>query len=101
MEPIRANVLQLPQIVKEVSSLEASISSIQASLKRSEQFIQASYSEKESKEAQLIQENVDQKSKESITSQVYRTQGPLPKRFEEPCNFIYTIDINSFMELCC
>jgi hypothetical protein len=79
MEPTRANVLQLPQILKEVSSLETSIAQIQAAIKDSNVHIQ---------KLKLVPK-VDQVtsipvSSENTTSKVYQTQGPLPQRFEEP-----------------
>lgn len=93
-EPIRDNVLLLPQILKEVSSLEQYIAKIQQTLQESEAIVEK---DKEDKKAKLaLQEETaspspakkDKGATNAVktTSQVYMTQGPLPKRFEEPCN---------------
>ena len=102
MEPIRANVLQLHQITKEVSSLELSIQRITESLAASEAHLKEKQEqtndilskikqaeEKAEKEKQqatpafLRVEGDDDQGKR--TSEVYLTEGNLPKRFEEPC----------------
>jgi chromosome segregation ATPase len=104
MEPIRANVLQLHQITKEVSSLELSIQRITESLAASEAHLKENQEqtndilskikqaeEKAEKEKQqatpafLRVEGDDDLSQGKRTSEVYLTEGNLPKRFEEPC----------------
>ena len=93
MEPIRANVLQLPQILKEVSSLEASIRTIKEHLAQSEASLKQSAAAKaqelqKAQEFNLSNETVDvgqENTRDKTTSQVYSTPAPLPKRFEEPC----------------
>ncbi len=93
MEPIRANVLQLPQILKEVSSLEASINQIQQSILASKKSLmqETDLPKKVVTESQVsTSEFTGQEEAFKKTSQVYQTQGPLPKRFEEPRKVFYS-----------
>ena len=95
MEPIRENVLQLPQILKEMSSLDSSISKIKENILKSEQHLAslASSSSSHSNNSHTSPSLKSEKDAKHIvkTSQVYGTKGPLPQRFEEPGTWNYKV----------
>jgi hypothetical protein len=70
MEPTRTNVLQLPQILKEVPTLETSIENIKKSI-----------AALEAKKPTVKKEKVLAKA----------TKKPLPQRFEEPDKWNYQV----------
>ncbi|KAJ3253709.1 hypothetical protein HK103_000367 [Boothiomyces macroporosus] len=77
LEPVRTNVLRVPQIKKEIHCLEKHIEDLEASIKQLNQ-------EHKPKESTQTIEPAKEESSKVRTSDVYRTKGPLPRRFEEP-----------------
>ncbi|KAJ3321885.1 hypothetical protein HDV06_003751 [Boothiomyces sp. JEL0866] len=84
LEPVRTNVLRVPQIKKEIHYLEKNIENLEASIKQ----LQQEHKPKQS--TQTVQETQPQVDKVR-TSDVYRTNGSLPKRFEEPDIWKYQV----------
>eukprot|EP00842_Homolaphlyctis_polyrhiza_P001621 jgi/Hompol1/245/HPOL_000394-RA len=81
LEPVRANVLQEPQIHKEIYSLEKHIEQLSLSIHESRQRLK--YEQQASKEPQA--------RRRVKTSEYYTTMGTLPRRFEEPGIWKYKV----------
>ncbi|KAJ3268390.1 hypothetical protein HDV01_001681 [Terramyces sp. JEL0728] len=84
LEPVRTNVLRVPQINQEIHNLEKNIETLEASIKQIQQ-------EHKPKEPTQTPHEPQPTLNKTRTSDVYRTKGPLPKRFEEPDTWNYKV----------